>query len=215
MSSPGWYPDPGGKPNTQRYWDGQQWGKNTLPIRGQSRPSSVQSQQHQPLRAPGGPLQVKGWTGQVAFDGDFVTIDRKGFLARTSIGKGQKRIPLGSISAVQWKPAGPVVNGFIEFTVPGGNEGRSRFGAQTTDAAHNENSVVFTRGQMPAFEHLRAVIEQAIVARSRPVHVPQHQPLPPRQATAGDQIAQLAALHQAGSLTDAEFSAAKARLLGL
>ena len=37
-----------------------------------------------------------------------------------TIGKGEKRIPISSIKAVQWKPAGPLVNGFIQFTVPGG-----------------------------------------------------------------------------------------------
>lgn len=29
MSSPGWYPDPSGQPNSFRYWDGQQWSQQT------------------------------------------------------------------------------------------------------------------------------------------------------------------------------------------
>ena len=37
----------------------------------------------------------------------------------------EKRIPIRSIQAVQWKPPGALVNGYIEFTVPGGNETRS------------------------------------------------------------------------------------------
>jgi hypothetical protein len=154
-------------------------------------------------------IEIKGHGGQVTFDGDFVTIHRKGFLARANVGKGEKRIPLASITAVQWKPAGAMVNGFIQFTVPGGNERRSGFGHQTTDAAHDENSVVFTRPQMPQFERLRAAVEQAIVERSRgfATHA--------APATAADQIAQLAQLHQTGALSADEFAAAKAKVLGI
>ena len=36
--------------------------------------------------------------------------------------------------------------------VPGGIERRSAFGRQINDAAHDENSVVFTRKQQPRFE---------------------------------------------------------------
>ena len=75
------------------------------------------------------PFMAKGHNGTVTFDGDFVTIERTGFLARTSVGKGTKRIPVSSITAVQWKPAGGMVNGFISFTVGGGNEAHSRFGS--------------------------------------------------------------------------------------
>lgn len=72
-----------------------------------------------------------------------ITILRTGFLARASVGKGEKPIPLAHVTAIQFKPAGPLVNGFIQFTVSGGNERRSRFGQQTTDGAGDENSVVF------------------------------------------------------------------------
>jgi uncharacterized protein DUF4429 len=109
-----------------------------------------------------------GHTGQVSFDGVFVTITRKGFRARATVGKGEKRIPLSSIDAVQSKPAGPVTNGLIQFTVPGGNERRSGFGHQTSSAVGDENSVVFTRKQMPAFEVLRKAVEQAIAVGSQP-----------------------------------------------
>jgi hypothetical protein len=153
-------------------------------------------------------IEVAGQGGQVSFDGQFVTIHRKGFLARTNVGKGEKRIPTSSIMAVQWKPAGPIINGFIQFTVPGGNERRSKFGSQTTDAAHDENSVVFTRKQMPEFEKLRAVVEGAIAQRGMPA--PSAAPV-----DAADQIARLAQLHQSGALSDEEFTSAKARLLGL
>jgi hypothetical protein len=151
------------------------------------------------------PLHVEGRNGQITFDGFYLTIHRKGFFARASIGKGEKRIPLSSITAVQWKPAGPMVNGFIQFTVPGGNESRSRSGHQTSDAGKDENSVLFTKQQMPAFEQLRGAVEQAISAA--------HQPT--QQVAASVDIAHLAELHASGVLTDAEFTAAKAKTLGI
>jgi hypothetical protein len=144
----------------------------------------------------------------VTFDGNFLSINRKGFLARATVGKGEKRIPLGSITAVQLKPAGAMVNGFIQFTVAGGNEAKSKFGSQTMDAVKDENSVVFTKKQQAAFEALRDDIEQAITAR--------HTPQAPQAAAAPDlmdQLGKLAALRDSGVLTDDEFAAQKARLL--
>ena len=151
-----------------------------------------------------GPISAKGHNGTVEFDGQYVTIVRKGFLARASVGKGEKRIPLSSIAAVQWKPAGALVNGYIEFTIPGGRENRSRIGHATQDAAHNENAVVFTKSQMPAFQDLRTVIEdvqrEQHEAATRP-HVPQQA----QQVNLSQELANLAALHQQGVLTADEF----------
>lgn len=151
-------------------------------------------------------IEVEGRGGQVAFDGQFVTISRKGFLARTTHGKGDKRIPVRSITAVQWKPAGAMVNGYIQFTVPGGNEVRSRAGRQTNDAAHDENSILFTKQQQPAFEKLRAAIEESIATGGAPAASPDN---------TTDRLNQLAELHRSGVLTDEEFAAAKAKALGL
>jgi len=153
-------------------------------------------------------MEIKGHTGTVLWDGDFVSIKRTGFLARSAVGKGEKRIPLASITAVQWKPAGPMVNGYIQFTVGGGNERRSAFGSQTTSAVKDENSVVFTKGQMAACSELRTAIEQAIVERARPATAafassPDHMA----------QLRQLAELRDSGVVTPSEFEAKKAEIL--
>lgn len=158
-------------------------------------------------------LEVKGHTGQIQFDGTYVTITRRGFLARAGVGKGEKRLHIAQISGVQWKPAGGMVNGFIQFTVPGGVERRSAFGKQTTDAARDENSVVFTRAQMPAFAHLRQEIDNAIARQHQPQQ-PMYMPPPVQQPNTADQIGQLWALHQQGAITIQEFEAQKARILG-
>lgn len=108
-------------------------------------------------------VTAKGRNGTVSFDGKSITIERSGFLARSTVGKGRKRLALRHISSVQVKPASVMMNGFIEFTIAGGNENRSRFGGQTKDAAHNENAVIFTKKQQSDFETLRDAVEDAIV----------------------------------------------------
>lgn len=153
-------------------------------------------------------VSAKGHNGTVTFDGAFVTIRRTGFLARASVGRGEKRIPLASITAVQWKQPGALVNGFIAFTLGGGNEKQSKFGSQTTDAVHDENAVIVTKAQTAQFEALRLAVDTAL----RGHHAPH---APANVASGAEELARLAQLHQQGVLTDGEFSAAKARALGL
>jgi hypothetical protein len=143
-----------------------------------------------------------GVNGYCSFDGRYLTLQPLG-LGRFTVGKGVKRIPVESISAIQMKPAGSVVNGFIQFTVPGGNERRSEFGRQTLDAAGDENSLIFTQLQEANFVSLRDAIE---AARDSPVTAPGSPIL--------NQLAQLAELRDSGIVTAEEFDAKKAELLG-
>ncbi|MFE9593596.1 DUF4429 domain-containing protein [Streptomyces sp. NPDC006294] len=154
-------------------------------------------------------IEVSGQGGQIVFDGQYVTITRKGFLARATHGKGEKRLHISQISAVQWKPAGAMVNGFIQFTVPGGNEVRGRLGSQTSNAAKDENSVIFTKQQQPEFEKLRSVLDQAIAAQHAPQHAAAAAPV-----SVADELAKLGTLLQQGLITQQEFEQQKARLLG-
>lgn len=109
-------------------------------------------------------ITAKGYLGaQITFDGRTVEIARKG-LAALSGGSGSKRIPVRAITAVQLKPAGVLTNGFIQFTIAGGNEVRAQWGRQTFDAAGDENSVIFRRKDTAQFEELRAAVEDAISA---------------------------------------------------
>ncbi|QDN81265.1 DUF4429 domain-containing protein [Streptomyces sp. S1A1-7] len=156
-------------------------------------------------------IEVKGKGGQIQFDGQYVTITRKGLLARSIVGKGEKRLHISQIASIQWKPAGAVVNGFIQFGVPGGVERRSKFGNQTQDALKDENSVVFTKQQMPQFEELRKHLDAAIAQHHAPQQPASAQPSAPSLA---DELAKLGQLMQQGILTQAEFEQQKARLLG-
>lgn len=107
-------------------------------------------------------MEAKGHNGTLEFNGKMVVIKRTGLLAKLSTGSGEKRIPVKHISAVQWKEPGPVVNGFISFTIPGGNEKQSGFGSQTKSAIKDENSIVITKKHSAAFQEIRDAIEAAI-----------------------------------------------------
>ncbi|QUC01594.1 SHOCT domain-containing protein [Cellulosimicrobium cellulans] len=65
-----------------------------------------------------------------------------------------------------------------------------------------------TKKQGPEFEALRAAVEAAIAAH----HAPS---APAAPASGAEEVARLADLHQRGILSDEEFTAAKARALGL
>lgn len=152
---------------------------------------------------------VKGRGGEVEFDGHFITIRHTGALGRLTVGKGDKRIPITSISAVQVKPAGAMVNGYIQFTMAGGNERRASFGKQSIDAAGDENSVIFTKNQETDFLKFRDVIEKAIIERSSPQVIV--------SAAAGpsklDQLKQLGELRDSGVLSPEEFEIEKNKVM--
>lgn len=63
---------------------------------------------------------------------------------------------------MQWKPATHLVRGYIQFTIAGGIERRSRFGRATKDTINDENSVVFSPRHQEAFQAVRSAIEEAI-----------------------------------------------------
>ena len=154
-------------------------------------------------------VTAKGVGGLVKFDGHFVSITHKGVLGRLTVGKGEKRIPVSSITAVQIKPPGAMVNGFISFTLPGSNEKRSSFGRQSFDAAGDENSIVFTKDQAPSFVALRDAVEQAIIRQSTP------QAAAPAAAQPGrlEQLKTLGELRDSGVLSDEEFELEKTKLM--
>lgn len=64
---------------------------------------------------------------------DSISIIRKGFINLVNQGiKGEKTIPFKNISAVQLKKPG-MSNGYIQFTLLGGNESRGGILAATKD----------------------------------------------------------------------------------
>jgi hypothetical protein len=156
----------------------------------------------------GDTLTAVGTTGQIEVDGEFVTIRRKGLRSFINQGvKGDKRIPLTSVVAVQFKKAG-LTDGYLQLTIPGGVESRGGWAQSGSD----ENTVTFNRRQQPAFEALRDQLEERLVERSRSAGMGAASPVTP-PADIPEQIRKLAALRDDGVLTDEEFAAKKAELL--
>lgn len=154
-------------------------------------------------------MECKGVNGQIEFDATWVTIHRKGAFGRMTVGKGEKKIPLSQIVAVQWKEPGAMVRGYISFTITGAQENKRGFGKQTVDAAKDENAVLVAKSQADEFRALKSAIEAAITRRENVIPGMQA----PVSSTA-DEISKLVALRDAGALTEDEFQQQKTKLLG-
>jgi len=114
--------------------------------------------------------------------------------------KGDKDILIGQISSVQYKDAGVLVNGYIQFAFVGGQEAKG--GA--FQAASDENTVMFTRHQQPEFDRFRTVLQSKMSQARQPVA---------QLASTADELEKLAILRDRGILTEAEFQAKKRQLL--
>lgn len=165
-------------------------------------------------------IEASGRGVDVRFDGQYVTLNRSGgFLSGSMTGKGEKRIHISQLTAIQWTAPTAVSVGVIRFVLPGVVEQRSSRGQQGRDARHDENAVRFPRSQQPAFENLRAAIEHAIASfhAARTQQPPQvmAQPQPQPVASPTEELYRLGQMAQQGLLSPEEFQAAKSRLLGL
>jgi len=134
--------------------------------------------------------------------GDKLTITPKGFSGFLSKGlKGTKTIPFTSITAIQFKKSG-FLNGYLQFTMPGGVESRGGILAASSD----ENTLMFS-GQNDLAIEIKDYIEKRIQELRSP-----------SSATASggvaDELQKLAALQSSGILSEDEFIAAKKKLLG-
>ncbi len=148
-------------------------------------------------------LSAVGIAGQIEADDTFVTIKRQGARAKLNHGlKGDKRIPIASISAVQFKPAG-LTAGYIQFSLVGGVENRAGLLAGGND----ENTVQFKSRQQADFEAIRDHVETTIAGPSAASRTPTVSP--------ADEIRKLSELLRDGLLTQEEFDVQKARLLGV
>ena len=135
-----------------------------------------------------------------------ITITRKGLLNYLNQGiKGDKTIPIRNITAVQLKKPG-MTNGYIQFSVLGGNESRGGLGAATQD----ENTVMFANKYWDQIQSLKTFIEKT--------QLRMHQSLATTQTagpTDAEQILAFKNLLDQGIITQEEFNAKKAQILGL
>jgi hypothetical protein len=144
-------------------------------------------------------MLCKGVAASLEVNDDYIVIRRSfvlGFLLQHGI-KGEKRIPYSSITAVQYKRAG-IMNGYIQFSIGGGNESRGGLLA----AAEDENTVLFRNNE--AFDKARDLIEKKIGSRTGAQVV--------SAQSSADQLEKLAGLLDRGLLTKEEFDEQKAAI---
>ena len=153
-------------------------------------------------------FELRGVQDMLQVYEDRIAITPKGVLGFLNKGlKGTKEIPYRSIHAVQYREAGMIVSGYLQFSISGGIESKSGVLGATQD----ENTFMFINTANAEACEIKNYIDGRIEAlHARPMTAP-----PPVAApNLIDQIRELAGLRDSGALTDDEFVAAKAKLLG-
>ncbi|MEU6842263.1 DUF4429 domain-containing protein [Streptomyces sp. NPDC046716] len=164
---------------------------------------------------PGAPLQFKAYDGKASFDGSSVSF--RWFWTGASSAKwkaGDKTFPVGDLSGVEWRSP-ELFEGHLRLLH------RDVAGEQPGQADQDPAAVVFGLGYGPVHESLpfaASVLAAVRASGSAPSAAGQ----PTAQATVparrdpadiADRIRHLGELHQAGLVTDAEFTTKKAELL--
>ncbi|MFF3018676.1 DUF4429 domain-containing protein [Streptomyces sp. NPDC057939] len=149
---------------------------------------------------PEPPLQLKAYDARVGFDGTTVTFQWSRTGATSTKWKaGDQRYPLTSVTGVEWTSPDR----------PGGGHLRLVPRDTTTDARpdHDLAAAVFGVGYGAVHESLpfAAAVLAALGARTPVASVPSAGP------SEDDRLRHLTELHGAGLLTDAEYSALRAR----
>ncbi len=105
-----------------------------------------------------GQFTADGVNGLVEVDGDTVRIWIKGALSLLNPDLMHvKEIYLGDIASIQFRRAGVLAHGYIQFTFFGGGGPRARL----DEAVRDGNAVMFRKRHQPDFETVRDMIEDA------------------------------------------------------
>jgi len=149
---------------------------------------------------------MEGIAGVLEVFEDKLTITSTGVMKFLSKGlKGTKTIPFFSITAIQFKRAG-LTSGYLQFTIPGGNENRGGL----FEAAGDENTFMFSdRDENNRFAEL---INEYVERKVRELRYSRASGQTDSSSLA-DELKKLAELRSEGVLSEAEFEAAKKRLL--
>ncbi|MCB0377855.1 MAG: SHOCT domain-containing protein [Bdellovibrionales bacterium] len=146
-------------------------------------------------------ITIKGVQDELEIFEDRLVITPKGVLGFLNKGmKGSKEIPFSSITAIQVKEAGSLVNGYIQFSMHGGRESKSGILSATSD----ENTFMFPKKVNEEVKKAREFI------RERMGHKPQQST---SASSLADEIAKLKSLMDSGALTQEEFEKMKSNLI--
>lgn len=118
--------------------------------------------------------------------------------------KGTKTIPFTSIRATQFRAAGAVFSGFLQFSILGGIESTGGL----LKAAGDENTFMFANVMN---NELAKRIMEFIESKTHELQSPK---TAPQSDSLADQLQSLSKLRDQGILSEDEFSKAKAKLIG-
>ncbi|MET8330427.1 DUF4429 domain-containing protein [Streptomyces sp. NPDC005181] len=194
------------------------------------------------VAAPEAPMHFKAYDGRASFDGDRISFRWFWTGASTAKWKaGDQTFPVSELSGVEWRSP-EAFDGYLRLVprgAPGTDAGAGTGlspgtgksaaalrtdtappGAQApaprpTQADQDPAAVIFGLGYGPVHESLpfaAAVLESVRRRQATPVAVPTHA-MRRDPADIAERIRHLGELHQAGLVTDDEFSAKKAQLL--
>jgi hypothetical protein len=159
---------------------------------------------------PGAPLQFKAYDGKASFDGKSVSF--RWFWTGASSAKwkaGDQSFAVSELSGVEWRSP-EVFEGHLRLLR------RNAAPAQPAQADQDPAAVVFGLGYGPVHESLpfAASVLAAVRAAGPPAKSDAAPPVRHRDpADIADRIRHLGELHQAGLVTDEEFTTKKAELL--
>lgn len=160
------------------------------------------------VTAPRAPLRFKAYDGRAAFDGTSVSF--RWFWTGASSAKwkaGDQIFPVAALSGVEWRSP-EVFEGHLRLLR------REPAVAQPAQADQDPAAVVFGLGYGPVHESLPFAASVLAAVRSSGAAPVTAVPAPRRDpADIADRIRHLGELHEAGLVTDEEFTRKKAELL--
>src|SRR3546814_10683439 len=137
---------------------------------------------------------LKGHTKSITVHDDAVTI---AYCALYHGFKGDKRIPLSSITAIQFREPGSWIAGYIQFSIRGGIE-------LTGQINQDENALQFDGKEPDAFLSHRDFVQERL----------EHIGAAPAPVSVADELSKLANLRELGILTLEELAQQTASLPG-
>lgn len=149
-------------------------------------------------------MTLKGVNDQLEVYPQKVTIKRKGMMAKMTQGffAGEKDIYYRQMGSVKVKWGGMMTNGFIQFAPTSGVERKRGLTKQTQD----EKTVMFSKSSNDLVAKIKGYVEGQISGASQ---------VAPQAATSvADELRKFAALKESGAISEEEFQAQKATLLG-
>ncbi len=149
---------------------------------------------------------LKGVNGQIAVYEDRIIIERRGVNGFMTHGlAGAKTIPMDSIMSVQFKKGNMLTNGFIQFGILGGREGRGG----VFNATRDENTVMIKQSTNGEAHQIKDYIEGIIINRSK------NQGTVVQQVSPAEELKKFKELLDMGAISQEEFDAKKKQILGL